>query len=231
MKTQHSQNKYIIFHSNKFTIVLKKKRRNLEVRWMSMTHTPNRLLVACTLNTKLPSSQCKERNKMLPDNVMSAEGRYTILLWNQRRDLWQVISEMNFKAQARCVQTDKAGRAVQADVTARPDSTQGLESRSSRLLSYQPPSLWAKLGMLLLLPFLFTWQDGLSTKFHKESCQGSALAVLTTSCLKKVRFRESSIGYSTFWNFCLSFLFLAWQSRENTKIDSDSNSLQIKHWQ
>lgn len=55
---------------------------------MSMTHTPNRLLVACTLNTKLPSSQCKERNKMLPDNVMSAEGRYTILLWNQRRDLW-----------------------------------------------------------------------------------------------------------------------------------------------
>ena len=60
MKTQHSQNKYILFHSNKFTIILKKRRRKLEVRWMSMTHTPNRLLVACTLNTKLPSSQCKE---------------------------------------------------------------------------------------------------------------------------------------------------------------------------
>ena len=71
-----------------------------------MTHIPNRLLVACTLDTKLPSSQCKERNKMLPDNVMSAERGCTILLGNQRRDLWQVISEMDFKAQARFVQTD-----------------------------------------------------------------------------------------------------------------------------
>lgn len=106
-----------------------------------MTHIPNRLLVACTLDTKLPSSQCKERNKMLPDNVMSAERGCTILLGNQRRDLWQVISEMDFKAQARFVQTDKTRRVVQADVPARPDSMQGLESRSSRLLSYQPPSL------------------------------------------------------------------------------------------
>ena len=152
---------------------------------MSMTHIPNRLLVACTLDTKLPSSQCKERNKMLPDNVMSAERGCTILLGNQRRDLWQVISEMDFKAQARFVQTDKTGRVVQADVPARPDSMQGLESRSSRLLSYQPPSLWATPGMLLLLPFLFTWQDGLSPKFHKESCQRSALAVLTASSFKK----------------------------------------------
>lgn len=108
---------------------------------MSMTHIPNRLLVACTLDTKLPSSQCKDRNKMLPDNVMSAERGCTILLGNQRRDLWQVISEMDFKAQARFVQTDKTGRVVQTDVPARPDSMQGLKPRSSKLLSYQPPSL------------------------------------------------------------------------------------------
>ena len=27
MKTQHSQNKYILFHSNKFTIIFKKKKK------------------------------------------------------------------------------------------------------------------------------------------------------------------------------------------------------------
>ena len=55
---------------------------------------------------------------------MSAERRYKILLGNQGRDLLQeVISEMNLKAQAGFMQTNKAGRVVQADVRvhARPE--------------------------------------------------------------------------------------------------------------
>lgn len=122
---------------------------------------------------------------MLPDNVMSAERGCTILLGNQRRDLWQVISEMDFKAQARFVQTDKTGRVVQADVPARPDSMQGLKSRSSDCSHAPTSKLVSPPGMLLLLLFSLLGRMGLVPNFTKNPCQRSALAVLTASSLKR----------------------------------------------
>ena len=230
MKTQHIQNKYILFHSNKFTIILKKEEESWKWDecpwhtyridyWWPAHWTPSFLAANAKREIKCyQTTWCQQRGGV--------------------QSCWGIRGEICGRSFLRWILKHKQGlcRQIKLEGWYRQMSQQGqipCKAWNPGLQDCSHTNLQAcepRLGCCCSCLFSLLGRMGLVPNFTKNPASDLPSLFSQQVLLKKVRFRESSVGCTTFWSFCLSFWFLAWQSRENTEIDSDSNFLQIKHW-